>query len=78
MCLSNKLPLLSESTIATFNLVGGQCAVTRTKVYKICLSNMQGRRHQVGAIGMDNLFVISPGPEKEYLANRFPDVNPCA
>ena len=48
--------------------------MARIKIYKICLSDMQGRRYQVGAIGMDNLFVISPAPEKEYLANRFSEV----
>ena len=44
--LSQKLYLLNETTVAAIKLVGGQDAVTQTKVYKMCLSDMQGRRHQ--------------------------------
>ena len=56
--LTEKLQLPSETTVATISWVAGQGAVTQTKVYKMCLLYIQDTKHQVEAIGMDNLFAI--------------------
>ena len=46
--------------------VVGECQrriMKHTSVYKICLADMQGRKHEVEAIGMDCLLAIDPAPE---------------
>ena len=64
--LAKKLQLSSEITVAIISLVGRQGAVTQTKVYRMCLSDMQGRKHQVEAIGMDSLLAIYQAVKQSF------------
>ena len=61
---------LFKIIVAEVRLVGGRGAV-----YKMCLLDMQGRSHQVEALGMDSLLTVSPAPEAPYLENRFQKID---
>ena len=56
-------------------MVGEQGSVTRTKVYKMCLLDVQGRIYQMEAIGMESQLALYPAPETEYKASKFPVVD---
>ena len=65
--LTRKLQLPSKAMVTSVKIVGKRRTIKRTSIYKVCLTDMQGRRHQIEAIGLDSLLAIAPASEVREL-----------
>ena len=63
--LTKKLQLPSKATAILVKVVGEcqLCVMKHTSVYKICLTDLQGRKDEVEAISMERLLAIDIAPE---------------
>ena len=70
---AEKFRLLSEAVFHSIKVIEDRHSHKRTRVYKLSLTDMQGRKHNMQALCMDSITDMLQASEVQELIKNYPE-----